>query len=86
MNPFRVESFIINRKTGGGGFRPLCCPYFETTKKAIYHAKEMVKDRLPPPIPSCDAPGGPNIQWWNTIVWVTEFVSEMAFIWSLEKS
>jgi peptidoglycan/xylan/chitin deacetylase (PgdA/CDA1 family) len=47
LDPFRVESFIINRKTAGGWFRPLCYPHFEPAKKAVYRAKNIVKDRLP---------------------------------------
>jgi hypothetical protein len=47
LNPFCVESFIINRKTAGGWFRPLCYPHFEPTKKAVYRAKDVFKDCMP---------------------------------------
>jgi hypothetical protein len=47
LNPFHVESFIVNRSTVGAWFRPLSSPHFEPAKKVFYHAKQMVKERLP---------------------------------------
>jgi len=47
LDPFRVESIIINRKTARGWFRPLISPCCEASKKAVYRTKEVMKRCLP---------------------------------------
>jgi peptidoglycan/xylan/chitin deacetylase (PgdA/CDA1 family) len=47
MNPFQVESVIINRKTGGTWLGFLLSPNFEIAKKLVYSTKELLKGSLP---------------------------------------
>ncbi|MGO9318323.1 MAG: polysaccharide deacetylase family protein [Terracidiphilus sp.] len=47
LNPFAVESIIINRRTAGGWFRLLASPNAEAAKKAVFRVKETVKHGLP---------------------------------------
>ena len=47
LNPFRVESICINRRTAGRWFGPLVSPHCEAVKKAFYRAKEALKRRVP---------------------------------------
>lgn len=47
LNPFAVESIIINRRLAGVWFRLMASPNAEAAKKAIFRAKETVKNGLP---------------------------------------
>ena len=47
LNPFAVESIIINRRTAGGWFRLMASPNAEAAKKAVFRIKETVKNGLP---------------------------------------
>jgi peptidoglycan/xylan/chitin deacetylase (PgdA/CDA1 family) len=47
LNPFAVESIIINRRTAGGWFRLMATPNAEAAKKAVFRVKETVKNGLP---------------------------------------
>jgi peptidoglycan/xylan/chitin deacetylase (PgdA/CDA1 family) len=47
LNPFAVESIIINRRTAGGWFRLMASPNAEAAKKAVFRVKETVKNGLP---------------------------------------
>lgn len=47
LNPFAVESIIINRRTARRWFRLMASPNAEAAKKAVYRAKETVKNGLP---------------------------------------
>jgi hypothetical protein len=47
LNPFAVESMIINRRTAGVWFRLMATPHAEAAKKAVFRAKQTVKNGLP---------------------------------------
>jgi peptidoglycan/xylan/chitin deacetylase (PgdA/CDA1 family) len=47
LNPFAVESIIINRRTAGGLFKLMASPNAEAAKKAVFQVKETVKNGLP---------------------------------------
>jgi hypothetical protein len=47
LNPFAVESIIINRRLAGGWFRLMASPNAEAAKKAVFRVKETVKNGLP---------------------------------------
>jgi peptidoglycan/xylan/chitin deacetylase (PgdA/CDA1 family) len=47
LNPFAVESIIINRRFAGMCFRLMASPNAEVAKKAIFRVKETVKNVLP---------------------------------------
>jgi hypothetical protein len=47
LDPFDVESIIINRRTAGMCFRLMASPNAEVAKKAIFRVKETVKNVLP---------------------------------------
>lgn len=47
LEPFHVESLIINRKTAGNWFAPLIRPEFEAAKKFLYRGKELLKNIAP---------------------------------------
>jgi peptidoglycan/xylan/chitin deacetylase (PgdA/CDA1 family) len=47
LNPFAVESIIINRRLAGGWFRLMASPNAEAAKKTVYRIKETVKNGLP---------------------------------------
>ena len=47
MNPFAVESIIINRRTAGVWFKLMATPNAEAAKKAVFRAKQTVKNGLP---------------------------------------
>lgn len=47
LNPFAVESIIINRRTAGVWFRLMASPNAEAAKKAVFCVKETVKNGLP---------------------------------------
>jgi hypothetical protein len=47
LNPFAVESMIINRRTAGVWFRLMATPNAEAAKKAVFRAKQTVKNVLP---------------------------------------
>jgi peptidoglycan/xylan/chitin deacetylase (PgdA/CDA1 family) len=47
LNPFAVESIIINRRLAGRWFRLMASPNAEAAKKAVFQAKETVKKGLP---------------------------------------
>lgn len=47
LEPMRIQSITVNRKTAGKWFGPLISPHFEPAKKFFYQTKELVKQRLP---------------------------------------
>jgi peptidoglycan/xylan/chitin deacetylase (PgdA/CDA1 family) len=47
LNPFAVESIIINRRLAGGRFRLMASPNAEAAKKAVFQVKETLKNGLP---------------------------------------
>jgi peptidoglycan/xylan/chitin deacetylase (PgdA/CDA1 family) len=47
LNPFAVESIIINRRLAGGWFRLMASPNAEAAKKAVFRVKETAKNGLP---------------------------------------
>ena len=47
LEPFAVESIIINRRTAGMWFRLLASPNAEAAKKAVFRVKQTVKNGLP---------------------------------------
>jgi peptidoglycan/xylan/chitin deacetylase (PgdA/CDA1 family) len=47
MNPFAVESIIINRSLAGRWFRLMASPNAEVAKKAVFQVKEIAKNGLP---------------------------------------
>jgi peptidoglycan/xylan/chitin deacetylase (PgdA/CDA1 family) len=47
LNPFAVESIIINRRLAGRWFRLMASPNAEAAKKAVFHVKQTVKNGLP---------------------------------------
>jgi peptidoglycan/xylan/chitin deacetylase (PgdA/CDA1 family) len=47
LNPFAVESIIINRRLAGSWFKLMASPNAEAAKKAVYKVKETVKNSLP---------------------------------------
>jgi peptidoglycan/xylan/chitin deacetylase (PgdA/CDA1 family) len=47
LNPFAVESIIINRRTAGRWFKLMVSPSAESMKKAVFRVKETVKYGLP---------------------------------------
>ena len=47
LDPFAVESIIINRRTAGVWFRLLASPNAEAAKKAVFRVKQTVKNGLP---------------------------------------
>lgn len=47
LEPFRLQSITINRKTAGTWFDSLISPKFELAKCLFYKSKETVKGRLP---------------------------------------
>jgi hypothetical protein len=47
LDPFAVESIIINRRTAGMWFRLLASPNAEAAKKAVFRVKQTVKNGLP---------------------------------------
>jgi hypothetical protein len=47
LNPFAVESIIINRRTAGGRFRLMASPSAEAAIKTVFRVKETIKNGLP---------------------------------------
>lgn len=47
LDPFRLQSITVNRKTAGKWFAPLTSPHFEPAKQLFYRTKETLKQRLP---------------------------------------
>ena len=47
LNPFAVESIIINRRLAGRWFRLMALPNAEAAKKTAYRVKQTVKNGLP---------------------------------------
>ncbi len=47
LNPFAVESIIINRRLAGRLFRLMASPNAEAAKKAVFRVKETIKNGLP---------------------------------------
>jgi peptidoglycan/xylan/chitin deacetylase (PgdA/CDA1 family) len=47
LNPFAVESMIINRRLAGRGFKMMASPNAEAAKKAVFQVKETIKNGLP---------------------------------------
>jgi peptidoglycan/xylan/chitin deacetylase (PgdA/CDA1 family) len=47
LNPFAVESIIVNRRLAGRWFRMMATPNAEAAKKAVFRVKQMVKNGLP---------------------------------------
>jgi peptidoglycan/xylan/chitin deacetylase (PgdA/CDA1 family) len=47
LNPFAVESIIINRRLAGRWFGLMASPNAEGAKKAVFRVKETVKNGLP---------------------------------------
>jgi peptidoglycan/xylan/chitin deacetylase (PgdA/CDA1 family) len=47
LDPFAVESIIINRRTAGVWFRLMASPHAEVAKKTVFRVKETVKNVLP---------------------------------------
>lgn len=47
LNPFAVESIIINRRLAGRWFKVMASPNAETAKIAVFQVKETVKNGLP---------------------------------------
>jgi peptidoglycan/xylan/chitin deacetylase (PgdA/CDA1 family) len=47
LNPFAVESIIINRRLAGKWFRLMASPNAEAAKEAVFQVKQTVKNGLP---------------------------------------
>jgi peptidoglycan/xylan/chitin deacetylase (PgdA/CDA1 family) len=47
LDPYAVESIIINRRLAGSRFRLMASPNAEAAKKAVFRVKQTVKNGLP---------------------------------------